>query len=468
MLFHSEAFAIFLPLVFVAYWALRSPRLQNVLLLVASIVFYGWWDWRFLGLLAIAIVVDYGCALAIDGARERGGAGKRWLSLSLLTNLGMLGVFKYYDFFVESAAPIWQALGWRPDLLHVVLPIGISFYTFQTLSYTVDVYRGQLRARRSFIDVATYVSFFPQLVAGPIERAGHLLPQLERRRTLTAEGARLGLMLIAVGYFKKVVIADGIAPMVDMIYADAATGAPIRPEHAMLSSYAFILQIYGDFAGYSDIARGVARLLGIDLVINFRQPYLARRYMEIFDRWHISLSTWLRDYVFIPLGGTWAGKTRTLRNLFLTMVLAGLWHGAGWTFAIWGIFVGTVLAFDHLLPLGESKHWSAPAQALGIAVTFFLWCLPVPYFRAPNLETATAMMRSLAGPWGLPDPVYAFALGLALLGFVAVDLAQEIHPERDLVAAESRLWQGITLAVIAVGFALVQPLTQAPFIYFQF
>jgi alginate O-acetyltransferase complex protein AlgI len=468
MLFHSEAFAIFLPLVFIAYWALGSPRLQNVLLVVASCVFYGWWDWRFLGLLAISIVVDYACALSIDRARERGGTGKPWLVLSLFTNLGMLGIFKYYDFFVESAAPIWHALGWRPDLLHVVLPIGISFYTFQTLSYTVDVYRGQLRARSSFIDVAAFVSFFPQLVAGPIERAGHLLPQLEQRRTLSAKGVRLGLMLIAVGFFKKVVIADGIAPMVDMIYADAASGAPIRPEHSLISCFAFILQIYGDFAGYSDIARGVARLLGIDLVINFRQPYLARRYQEIFDRWHISLSTWLRDYVFIPLGGTWGSRVMTARNLFLTMVLAGLWHGAAWTFAIWGVFVGAALALDHVLPLGESKTWSVPGQALGIVVTQLVWCVPAHFFRAPDVDTAFAMVGSLAGPWGLPDPIYAFALFLALAGLLAVDLPQEIHPEGDLVAAEDWVWQGIALAVIAVGFALVRPLSQAPFMYFQF
>jgi len=468
VLFNSAAFAVFLPIVLVVYWSLRSTRQQNLFLLAASLFFYGWWDWRFLSLIALSTCVDYGCALSIERERERGGTGRRWVTASLVSNLGILGVFKYYDFFVESAEPLWAALGWRPDLLHVVLPIGISFYTFQTLSYTIDVYRGQFRARRSLLDVAAYVTFFPQLVAGPIERASRLLPQLERPRRLRVEDVRLGVLLIAVGLLKKVVIADGVAPVVDAVFADAGDG-PVRPEHVLIATNAFALQIYGDFAGYSDVARGVARLLGIDLVVNFRQPYFSRRYAELFDRWHVSLSTWLRDYLFIPLGGSRGGPARTLLNLFLTMLLAGLWHGASWTFGIWGCLVGGLLVTDRLLPLGDPDRWSPAARGLGILLTFELWSLGAVFFRAPDLATASSMVQSLAtGTWALPDPWYALALGLVVAATLAVDVPQELHPEEDLAAARHSRWRALLLAVTVVGFVLVRPLGEQPFIYFQF
>jgi D-alanyl-lipoteichoic acid acyltransferase DltB (MBOAT superfamily) len=470
VLFHSVAFAVFLPLVWTLYWMLRGTKQQNALLLIASLVFYGWWDPRFLLLLGFSIVVDWFAALRIAAARERGARGKPWIIVSLVTQLGMLGVFKYYDFFIESALPIWDALGWRPDLLHIVLPVGISFYTFQSLSYTIDVYRGQLAARRSLLDVATFVCFFPQLVAGPIERARALLPQVERPRRLDGEDVRVGITLMAVGFFKKMVLADGIAPVVDLLFADAQSGAAIRPEHVVIATSAFILQIYGDFAGYSDIARGVSRLFGIRLMVNFRQPYLARRYAEIFDRWHISLSTWLRDYLFIPLGGSRGASFATLRNLFVTMVVAGLWHGASWTFAVWGAVVGALLVIDRLLPLGDTARWSKPAQLAGIFVTFHLWTLGGVFFRSPDLHTAFSMLGSLVTQsWGWPDPIYAFALTACLLGFLAVDLAEELHPTPDGSAvADYPFWQGVAFATAVVGFVLVRPIGQAPFIYFQF
>jgi len=234
-----------------------------------------------------------------------------------------------------------------------VLPVGISFYTFQTLSYTIDVYRGHFAAHRSFIDVASYVTFFPQLVAGPIERATSLIPQMERTRRLTLEGIQLGAMLILTGLIKKMLIADGIAPVSDWCFGRAALGDEISASTALIGGAAFAVQIYGDFSGYSDIARGVARLMGFDLMINFRQPYFSRSFSELFERWHVSLSTWLRDYLFIPLGGSRGGAARTARNLFLTMVLAGLWHGASWTFAIWGTVVGSLLAGSQVLGLGR-------------------------------------------------------------------------------------------------------------------
>jgi D-alanyl-lipoteichoic acid acyltransferase DltB (MBOAT superfamily) len=470
VLFHSLAFAVFLPTVLTVYWLLRETKQQNALLLVTSLFFYGWWDARFLLPLSFSILVDWLVALRIGAARERGERGKPWIVLSLVTQLGMLGVFKYYDFFVESAIPIWNALGWRPDLLHIVLPIGISFYTFHTLSYTIDVYRGHTPARRSLLDVATFVVFFPQLVAGPIARASSLLPQIERPRRLSGDDVRVGLTLMAVGFFKKMVLADGIAPIVDELFRGAQATGTIRPEHAVIATSAFILQIYGDFAGYSDIARGVARLFGIRLIVNFRQPYLARRYAEIFDRWHISLSTWLRDYLFISMGGSRGGSAKTLRNLFATMVVAGLWHGASWTFAVWGAVVGALLVIDRLLPLGDSAKWSWPAQLLGIFVTFHLWTLGSVFFRAPDIHTAWVILSSLVTErWGWPDPVYAFALVTCFVGYLAVELAEELHPTPDGSAvADYRFWQEIALATAVVGFVLVRPLGSSPFIYFQF
>ena len=468
MLFHSVAFAVFLPVVLVLYWLLRDTKQQNALLLAASTVFYGWWDPRFLLLLWFSIGVDYVSARRIQRARDRGGRGRAWITVSLVSQLGILGIFKYYDFFVESALPIWNALGWRPDLLHVVLPIGISFYTFQTLSYTIDVYRGKTTARRSLLDVATYVCFFPQLVAGPISRAGSLLRQIERPRRLDGEDVRVGVTLMAVGFFKKMVLADGIAPVVDAIYRDAMHGV-IRPEHVLLGANAFILQLYGDFSGYSDIARGVARLFGIQLMVNFRQPYLARRFAEIFDRWHISLSSWLRDYLFISLGGSRVGSLRTLRNLFLTMLVAGLWHGASWTFVMWGAVVGALLVIDRLLPFGDSEGWSWPAQLLGIFVTFELWCLAAVFFRSPDIATAFTLLGSLVtGSWSWPEPYYALALAICMLGFLPVDLAEELHPGEGNAVADQPFWQKIALATVVVGFVLTRPIGQTPFIYFQF
>lgn len=468
MLFHSLAFAVFLPLVWTLYWLLRGTKQQNALLLAASLVFYGWWDPRFLVLLCFSIVVDWFVALRIAAARERGERGKSWIVLSVATQIGLLGVFKYYDFFVESAVPIWNALGWRPDLLHLVLPLGISFYTFHTLSYTIDVYRGHTPARRSLLDIATFVVFFPQLVAGPIARAGSLLPQLERPRRLDGGDVRDGLVLMAIGFFKKMVVADGIAPVADAIFRDGSLGV-VRPEHALLGCIAFILQLYGDFSGYSDIARGVSRLFGIRLVVNFRQPYLARRYAEMFDRWHISLSSWLRDYLYISLGGSRGTSLATLRNLFFTMVIAGLWHGAGWTFAVWGAVNGALLVVDRLLPFGDAARWSRPAQLLGMLVTFLAWCLAATFFRASDLATAFAMLGSLVtGTWSWPEPTYALALALCVPAYLAVDLAEEIHPGDGYAVAVQPFWQRIALATVVVGFVLTRPLGTSPFIYFQF
>jgi alginate O-acetyltransferase complex protein AlgI len=276
------------------------------------------------------------------------------------------------------------------------------------------------------------------------------------------------LMLMAVGFFKKMVLADGIAPVVDAIYHDAVNGA-IRPEHVLLAANAFVIQIYCDFSGYSDIARGVARLFGIRLMVNFRQPYLARRFAQIFDRWHISLSSWLRDYLFIPLGGSRGSSLRTLRNLLVTMLLAGLWHGAAWTFVMWGAVIGVLLVIDRLLPLGDPGRWSPPAQLLGILVTFELWCFAMLFFRSPDIATAFAMLAGAAtGSWSWPNLTYALALALCVPAVLAVDLAEEFHPGDGTAVAAQPFWQKVALATIVVGFALTRPIGTAPFFYFQF
>ena len=320
----------------------RYFRLQNGILLIASYVFYGFWDWRFLALLFVSTVVDYNLALLIEKS-ESPGERKALLAASICVNLGILGFFKYFGFFAESFASLLNSFGFQSStpFFNIVLPVGISFYTFQTMSYTIDVYRRKLPATRNFFDFALFVSFFPQLVAGPIERATKLLPQVLQPRKFSQSNFVEGFYLIILGLFKKVVIADNMAPIVNYIFSrDVST---LSGAEVLVGVYAFAFQIYGDFAGYTDIARGVAKWLGFDLMLNFRMPYFATSPSDFWQRWHISLSSWLRDYLYIPLGGNRQGTLLTYRNLMLTMVLGGLWHGAAWTFVAWGFFHGLIL-----------------------------------------------------------------------------------------------------------------------------
>lgn len=469
MLFNSLAFAVFLPSVLAIYWSLRSTRRQNLFLLLASLFFYGWWDYRFVSLLLVSTLTDYFCGLGIGRAHARQAAGRPWLIVSLIVNLGMLGVFKYYDFFVESAEPLWLQLGWRPDLLAVVLPVGISFYTFQTLSYTIDIYRKKFEPRRNLIDVAAYVTFFPQLVAGPIERAATLMPQMERPRSISAETIRLGLMLMLVGFVKKLVIADGIAPVVGEIYGRAAQGESISAYDVVLGGYGFAFQVYGDFSGYSDIARGAARLLGFNLMINFRQPFFSRTTTEIWTRWNISLSTWLRDYLYVGLGGSRGGKARTLINLAATMLLGGLWHGAAWNYVAWGGLAGLYLVVERLLNIHDYRPWGTLRRAFGIVMTFQLFSLALVVFRSGGLETAGFMLSTLfGGPWALPSAGMAAAIAGAGLLIAFLDLPHLLHPSEELPCAHRRGWTIATLGVAAVCFLMFPPLDSQSFIYFQF
>ena len=389
MLFNSFVFVGFFLLTYVLYLSLRrSTRWQNVLLLAASYVFYGYWDWRFLALIAVSTVVDFTVGRALFAAESQ--RRRKWLlTLSVCVNLGILGFFKYYDFFAENLAGVMRVVGLEPDpfTLGVILPVGISFYTFQTMSYTIDIYRGKLAPVRNMVNFGLFVAFFPQLVAGPIERAHNLLPQIERPRCIDRNHVGAGLWLILWGYFKKVVIADRMALIVNPVFANHTEFQGLELLTALL---AFTVQIYGDFSGYSDIARGLAKLLGFDLMLNFKLPYFAINPSDFWQRWHVSLSSWLRDYLYIPLGGNRGGTLRTQRNLAATMLLGGLWHGAAWNFVIWGGYHGALLAIYRWLdptPIhGDPWHSDQPRWRIlmMMAVMFVLTVLGWLLFRADS------------------------------------------------------------------------------------
>ena len=339
MLFNSLDFFIFLPIVFTLFWIFgrNKPRIQNSILLIASYVFYGWWDYRFLSLIVFSTFVDYFVGKAIyntSNSKEK----KRWLFLSLVFNLGLLGFFKYYDFFINSFVDTFTFAGVQIEnvwTLKIILPVGISFYTFQTLSYSLDIYKGKLKPTNNLLAFATYVGFFPQLVAGPIERAFHLLPQIEKEKRFKYTQAVEGLKLMLWGLFKKVAIADSLAVMVDDIFVNYGT----QPSSTLLLGAIFFgFQIYCDFSGYSDIAIGTSKLFGVELMSNFKFPYFSRDIAEFWRRWHISLSTWFRDYLYFPLGGSRVSRPKAIRNIMVIFLVSGLWHGANWTFVIWGLY----------------------------------------------------------------------------------------------------------------------------------
>ena len=391
MLFNSFEFFVFLPLVFGLYWyvAARNLAARNLLLLAASYTFYGWWDWRFLGLIALSTVVDYavGRGLAVTSA-----AGRRrlLLLLSLGTNLGLLGFFKYWNFFIDSWVQAWGSLGveMHPFTLQIILPVGISFYTFQTLSYTIDVYRRRIDATDDPVAFAAFVAFFPQLVAGPIERAANLLPQFRTTHEFSLRESVEGLRQILWGLFKKVVIADQLAPHVDAIFA-GYTGMP--GSMLAIGAVLFAFQIYCDFSGYSDIAIGTARLFGFRLMTNFRYPYFARDIGEFWRRWHISLSTWFRDYVYIPLGGSHGTGLLTFRNISVVFLVSGLWHGANWTFLAWGALHAALF----LPSILRNRHRRYLDDAGSILLTFALVCVAWVFFRAESMAHALGYLQTL-------------------------------------------------------------------------
>ncbi len=403
MLFNSIDFAIFLPIVFLLYWFFlrRSLKMQNLLVVLASYVFYGWWDWRFLTLIIFSTLVDYlvGRQMYDQSNRIR---RRSLLLLSLLANLGLLGFFKYYNFFLDNFVEAFRFFGYslEANSLKIILPVGISFYTFQTLSYTIDVYKRKLEPTKDFIAFAAFVSFFPQLVAGPIERASNLLPQFFKPREFVYNDAVDGLRQILWGLFKKIVIADNCALFANAIFNNSPE---MNGSALVLGALFFAFQIYGDFSGYSDIAIGTSRLFGFNLMRNFAFPYFSRDIAEFWRRWHISLSTWFRDYLYIPLGGSRGGLWMKIRNTFIIFVVSGFWHGANWTFIVWGAlnavyFLPLMLTKNnrnHLEIVAKGRMLPTFRESVSILLTFGLTLLAWVFFRANNLEHAISYLSGI-------------------------------------------------------------------------
>jgi alginate O-acetyltransferase complex protein AlgI len=475
MLFNSWLFPPFLVAVLALYFGLgRLPparALQNLLLLGASYFFYACWDWRFLGLLLLSTTVDWTLANLIAREPSRAGA-RRWVACSVAVNLLFLGFFKYFNFFVDSADLLLQRLGFEPLGLHlrVILPVGISFYTFQSISYIVDVYRGELQPAKNPLDFALFVAFFPHMVAGPIMHSRDLLPQMQNERRVTLQHWREGLWLMLLGFFKKMVVADNLAPI-----ADAVFDQPSAPSAGALvvAVYAFAYQIYCDFSGYTDIARGVAKLLGFELMLNFDRPYLALNPSDFWRRWHISLSTWLRDYLYVPLGGNRGGRLLTYRNLMLTMLLGGLWHGAAWNFVLWGAYQGLLLVV-HRLCVQEWKLISSDGPARRLAarvVTFHAVCYGWLLFRATSLEQVASFSGTLlSGAGGL---LAVSGPALALLALLVCALwSVELWVRNADDPRRSPLWQAglgpLACALLLLAVLVLTPPGTRSFIYFQF
>ncbi len=475
MLFNSWEFLAFCLVVFPLYYALPH-RGQNYLLLIASYVFYGWWDYRFLALIFATTCVDYWVANAIvdqPDARRK----KQLLVVSVVVNLTVLGFFKYFNFFIDSTTALLTSFGLQAHapVLAILLPPGISFYTFQEIAYVVDVYRGDVRPARRFPDFALFVSYFPHLVAGPIQFPKVLLPQIERPRRVTLEQLASGGVLILIGLARKVLVADLAAPRVDAVFANPGQADSVEIFRAVLL---FALQIYCDFAGYTDIARGVSRLLGIELLENFNHPYFATNITDFWRRWHISLSTWLRDYLYIPLGGNRGSRWFVYRNLMLTMLLGGLWHGASWTFVVWGGLHGLALVV-HKIWMERRGTGSVPAapaatmpryvrMAVGWAATMALVCVAWVFFRAPSFTIAFEVLSGLVsfrGSWDLQR----LMLPAALIGVVlCIDIPQAIGREHTAVLRWPWLLRGLTYATIVLAMVLFRTGKNVPFIYFQF
>jgi len=467
--FDTPVYFAFLVLVVLVYWRLKW-RAQNIFLLAASYFFYGWWDWRFLLLMIASTTIDFIIAKIIEDSST---PTKRRLLLasSLVINFSILGFFKYFNFFLDSTAHLLLVLGIHNiprGMLGILLPPGISFYTFQEVAYIVDVYKGRIKASRNFVEYGLFISLFPHLIAGPIQRPSHLLPQLQNPLTFQQPAFEDGCMLIIMGLFRKCVIADNCATLANLAFSG---GLGKNGWAVLIGVYAFAWQIYGDFSGYSDIARGSAQLLGFHFMVNFRQPYLAVSLQDFWRRWHISLSTWLRDYLYIPLGGNRGGEIKTYRNLLLTMLLGGLWHGANWTYVVWGAIHGIWLSAERLV-FGHREEHSVPSGWVKWArrvITFQVVCVAWIFFRAASLAGALTMIKQLGHFQWSPDYAAAW-LFLGILGGIGLLIDLQLESSGNEYLFQGGSWQLRYAAAVAIMILLFLFSASEPhaFIYFQF
>ena len=463
MLFNTYIFFIFLGLVLSVFLLLKKqPRLRILWVLITSYFFYGYWEWTFLSLILISTGIDYYSALQIEKTTLNS-KKKRWLLLSIFTNLGILTYFKYANFFLDSFSDLLSTLGTSVSLpvLEIVLPVGISFYTFQTLSYTIDVYRGRIKAERSLLNFALFVTFFPQLVAGPIERAEHILSQFKGKFFPTVQQFKDGLKLIIIGLFKKVMIGDSLGRLVDDIFSSPDQFNSMELFAAVVL---FGFQIYADFSGYSLIARGSAKLMGVELMKNFTQPYLSLNITEFWRRWHMSLSSWLKDYLYISLGGNRVGRTKL--NLFLTMLIGGLWHGANWTFVVWGFLHGLYLSFHKWL-LNSSIRFPRVIAWIGTqTLVFYAWL----YFRANSIGDAVLIQKRILEFNSSQEGLYLLKT-VGFIGFLlwCMDKGERWLSAQSLVSAKLKpIYYGVLTSMAIVSFMYMFQNKALPFIYFQF
>jgi len=476
VVFNSLQFVWFFAIVYGLYRLLplvssarRAHRAQNWLLLVASYYFYAAWDYRFVALLLASTIVDYVCGRAM-GAITDPKRRRLILTVSIVFNLTMLGFFKYFNFFAANLETLFTAIGWHLDFVtvRVLLPIGISFYTFVTMSYVIDVYRREIPPTRNFVDFAVFVAYFPHLVAGPILRATALLPQIAGERRVSAQQMRDGAWLVAWGFFQKVFVADNLAPLASHVFAPGGHPAGVN---VLLGVYAFAFQIYGDFAGYSNIARGTSKWMGIELIENFRFPYLVLTPSAFWRNWHISLSTWLRDYLYIPLGGSRGGPARTRRNLLVTMLLGGLWHGAAWTFVLWGLYQAVLLIAYRPFEPAFAALRGRGARLLAWLVMFHLTCYGWLIFRAASARQLIEMTRSLLLDFH-PRAIDVEGLLVPLLLFTVPLLAvHAVEARADDLLAVPRLRLTLRYTIYAATLYLIFLFGNfggADFIYFQF
>ncbi|NMH88205.1 MBOAT family protein [Flavivirga sp. Y03] len=483
MVFNSLDFFIFLFIVFVLYWLLfkNHVKIQNIFLLVVSYIFYGWWDWRFLSLILLSTTVDYFVGIMIDFNTKKN-KRKLWLWVSVLFNVGLLGFFKYYNFFVDSWIDMFSMLGYHIKstwTLKVILPVGISFYTFQTMSYSFDIYYNKLKPTKDFLSFAAFVSFFPQLVAGPIERASNLLSQIINKRTFSYDQSVNGLKLILWGLFKKVVIADSLAPIVDDIFANYST---YSASTLILGVTLFSFQVYGDFSGYSDIAIGTAKLFGIELKSNFKFPNFSRNVAEYWQRWHVSLSTWFRHYVYIPLGGSRVSKLKSVRNIIIIFLVSGFWHGANWTFIFWGAF--HALAFIPVFLMGrntiyknsvvgENSLFPSFIEIGQVLLTFSIVTFSRIFFRSESITDAFEFIKRILS--NFTYEVYNHPMGYRMVDYyilIALFVLYEYRIRKDERAPfkfKSKIVRFIVYTIVILGMLLFYDSNiDRSFIYFQF